>query len=217
MFFKKKKGVSCPNCESKVDKKYSFCPYCGTSMLTQESEMRNYGLLGKNDSVDKMEQKFTPTNSILDKVFETAMSSLMKTMEKEMKRSMTQMDNAEITPMPNGIKIRIGPAQPQKKTAAKPKQIKNNITTEQMKRLNSLPKIPAKTNIRRLSDKVLYELATPGLDSAEDVIVSKLEQGYEIKAIGKNKVYVNSIPLELPLKGFFIDSDRLTVEFVSNE
>ena len=70
-----------------------------------------------------------------------------------------------------------------------------------------------KTNVRRLSDKVVYELKTTGIESVDDVFVSKLESGYEIKAIGNKKVYVNSLPVSLPMKGYSISDAGITVEF----
>ena len=79
--------------------------------------------------------------------------------------------------------------------------------------MSNLPRAPAKTSVRRLSDKVVYELSAPGIESVEDVFVSKLENGYEIKAIGGKKVYVNSLPVNLQLKGFSISENKLLVEF----
>ena len=57
-------------------------------------------------------------------------------------------------------------------------------------------------------------MKAPGIESVEDVFISKLESGYEVKAIGKKKVYVNSLPVNLPLRGYGIDvSKGLMVEF----
>ena len=58
-----------------------------------------------------------------------------------------------------------------------------------------MPRAEAKTKLRRLSDKVVYEIAAQGIESPDDVLISKLESGYEIKAIGKKKIYVNTIPM----------------------
>lgn len=64
-----------------------------------------------------------------------------------------------------------------------------------------------------MSDKVIYELAVPGVQSVQDIFISKLESGYEVKAIGKRKVYVNSLPVNLPLKKYSITDKQVIVEF----
>ena len=79
--------------------------------------------------------------------------------------------------------------------------------------MSTLPRTQAKTNIRRLSNKVIYELATPGLQSVQDVFVSKTESGYEIKALGDKKIYVNNLPIDLPMRGFSVEDNKLLVEF----
>ncbi len=90
------------------------------------------------------------------------------------------------------------------------------IDWEQLKKMGSLPRTEAKTSVKRFGDKVVYELATPGVNSANDVFVSKLESGYEIKAIGNKKIYVNSVPINLPLRKYSILKNKLLVEFVSD-
>ena len=51
-----------------------------------------------------------------------------------------------------------------------------------------------------LIDSVEQELNNPY--KKEDIFISKLESGYEIKAIGSKKIYVNSVPINLPLKQY---------------
>ena len=86
-------------------------------------------------------------------------------------------------------------------------------TTPSRKRMSSMPRTIAKTSVKRINDKIIYELNIPGINSPEDVFVSKLESGYEIKAIGEKKVYVNSLPIDLPIIKFTINSDKLFLEF----
>jgi intein/homing endonuclease len=62
---------------------------------------------------------------------------------------------------------------------------------------------------------VVYELAASGITSIQDIFVSKIETGYEIKAIGNEKVYVNNIPINLPLSKYSIVKDKLLFEFVT--
>ena len=120
--------------------------------------------------------------------------------------------NPEIQRFPNGIRISVGGpiAQHRKKNDKPASKI---LTEEQVKRMSKLPRGEAKTDVRRFSDRVVYELNALGVENVEDIFVSKLESGYEVKAIGKKKVYVNSLPVNLPLKRYFIKEDKLFVEF----
>jgi hypothetical protein len=109
------------------------------------------------------------------------------------------------------VKIKIGAA-PMKKRS-EPKIVKRALTDDQMKRLSSLPRKEAKTNMKRFGDKLVYELATPGVIDTEDVFVSRLESGYEVKALGEKKMYVNTLPISLPIKNVILEKNRLIVEF----
>ncbi|MEK6889495.1 MAG: hypothetical protein AABW80_05305 [Nanoarchaeota archaeon] len=205
MFFKRKsdKGkIECMECSSKVDKSYSFCPHCGFSLKDEEQELKDLGLLGNSDAF-KEENVFS-SMGISEKFISSIMQSLMKNLDTQVKS-----DNTEIQNFPNGIKIKIGLPQKKKENKAH----KREITEEQLNRMSKLPRKEAKTNLRRLSDKVVYELSAPGIQSVEDVFVSKLESGYEIKALGKTKVYVTSLPVSLPLKKYSITDKKIIMEF----
>lgn len=218
MFFSKKdKTIKCNTCRSKIDRKFSFCPHCGTSLITKEEEREEFGLLGKSDAPSS-----TPTIgnnlTLTDKILEQFMNSAMKMLAKELKNTETK---PEIRSLPNGIKIRIGTI-PNNQIIPEKKQKKQDIfeksiSAEQLQKMSSLPRTEAKSKIRRLSDKIIFELAAPGVSSVNDIFFNKIESGYEVKAIGKNKVYVNSLPVNLPLKQFSIDEDKLLIEFLNKE
>lgn len=89
------------------------------------------------------------------------------------------------------------------------------MNAEQLERMAQLPRAEAKSQMKRFADKVVYELAMPGVKDVKDVFVNKLETGYEIKAIGSKKVYTSSIPLNLPIKSYSIGEKGLTVEFLA--
>jgi len=177
-------------------------------MASKEKESKEFGMLGRNDNVDNelAQNKFTNNLGITDKFLGSLMNSLMKNLEVQMR----DLNNAESKNIPNGIKIRIG-NDPQKQKINR--LAKRVLSEKQLEKMSSFPRAEAKTNVKRLSDKVIYELKAPGVLSPEDVFVSKLESGYEIKAIGKNKIYVNSFPINLPLKGFSLNDKGLIIEF----
>lgn len=218
MFFGKKsrkEGSRCSSCRSKIDGEYSFCPYCGNVLFDPEKRARDFGMLGKSDQFDDSmaKNKIADANlTITDRMISSLVNSLMKNLDQQF-REMDKMPNQN--KMPKNIRISIGmPNQnaPQKKAPKHDFSI-NKISEEQLKKLSSLPKSSAKSNIKRLGDKVVYELEAPGIESIKDIFVSKLESGYEIKALAKNKVYVNSLPVNLPINSFTLDKERLVVEF----
>lgn len=214
MFFKKK-TVRCDNCNSKVNEKYSFCPYCGICLIDQEKYMRDYGLLGKGEEIDEELIPEQMGMGITDKLIGSLMNGLMKSLDKQFRQMDKNYDRAEIKSLPNGIRIQIGPHAPQKRVAQKSQKsiFERQLSETQLKRIGALPREKAETKIKRLGDKIIYELSTPGIESPHDVFISRLESGYEIKAIANKKVYVNSLPINLPLKSLSINSDKLLVEF----
>lgn len=215
MFFKKKSKkneISCPECSSILEnKKYRFCPYCGSS-LHKEDIIKEFGMLGQSDlnEEETMEQMFGDNGfGFADKILNTFVQQLIKTLNQQL-NNIENSEFAEVKTFPNGIKIKINPSAPSKKT---PEKNKIELTKKQIEKITNLPKTEAKTTIKRLSDKIIYELNTPGVESTEDVFVSKVESGYEIKAIGKNKVYINNFPINLPLKGYWLKDKGLVFEF----
>ncbi len=219
MFFNKKKdkSVKCDVCSSKIEDKFSFCPYCGSSLVDLSKVERDYGLLGKTDSKQEIQQDPFAGMGIADKMINTMINSLMKNLEKQMKTmDQPQLDNAEIKQFPNGIRIKISPratTPQQQERVEKPRA----INSEQIKKMETLPRGTAKSKVKRLSNKVVYELNTPGISSLSDIFISKTESGYEIKAIGSKKVYVNSLPIDLQLKSYSIQKDKLLLEFKTEE
>lgn len=212
MFFNrksKKESIKCENCNLKIENKFNFCPSCGTEIIN-ENEIRDLGMLGKSDLPNQEINQEIPVQQnfgFTDKIISSIINSLIKNIDKQFK----ELDKTEVRTFPNGIKIRIG--SPMQVQEEKVRLIKPRVTEEQIKRMSSLPRSNAKTSVKRLGDKVIYELSASGINSPEDVFVSKLESGYEIKAIGNKKVYINSLPINLPIRGFVIHENKLLVEF----
>ena len=219
MIFKKKskkEQLKCYSCDSAINEKYSFCPWCGNPQFDPEQELRDFGMLGRRDTTDenKFKQQFISSDiTIIEKLMGSLMNNFIKNIDKQFR----DMEKTNISQMPNSIKIKIGMSPQQTKRGSQQSILQRKITEDQMSKMEGLPRTTAKTNIKRLSDKVIYELFTPGIISPQDVFVSKIESGYEIKAIGEKKVYVNSLPINLPLHRFSIDNDKLIIEFKTEE
>jgi predicted RNA-binding Zn-ribbon protein involved in translation (DUF1610 family) len=217
MFNKKKKDkVKCNSCKTSISTSSNFCPTCGNPQFSEEEDLQELGMLGRSDISNRELNPFSNQNlGITDKLIGSIINNLVKNIGNEFKNLDPSMKKANVQTFPNGIKIRIGP--PQKNQSSSPKSKRKSITESQIKKMNSLPRASAKTSIKRLSDKVVYELSTYGINSTDDIFVSKLESGYEVKAIGEKKVYVNTIPINLPLTRFILDKNKLSVEFNAKE
>lgn len=220
MFFgnkNKKNKHKCEDCGSWNKKSHNFCPRCGNSLMIENEE--DFGLLGKSDIASKEEEMFSQLG-FMDRTLMTMLNSLMKNLDSQMRTQMRDFDGfgkTEVKRFPNGIRIKIlNPMEP--RSAPKQKvnvSVEREIPSSQLKKMNSLPREKAKANMKRIGDKVIYELSTPGVNSPNDVFVSKLESGYEIKAIGDKKVYINSLPINLPLRSYSIVNNKLLVEFLA--
>ena len=210
MFFKKKskkEEIACPSCEVAIESKFSFCPHCGEDLVDPEEEMQTYGMLGRADAAPaRAHQKPGFGEEVAEQLIGTLMNSMVRSLTAQFKEG----NNSQVKRLPNGIQIQMGPGAKRQSPA---KQQQKTITEHQVKKMASLPRTEAKANIRRLSDKIVYELAALGITSPDDVFFSKTESGYEVKAIGKTKVYVNNLPINLPLRGYAIHDKGLSVEF----
>ena len=205
MFAKKQ---NCSRCKSSIKEDFDFCPHCGHDMRNPQKEMEEFGLLGKNEFSNAPLVGGGSTGfGITDKIISSIFNQLMKSFEGQMRIS--DMPSAEVQALPNGIQVKIGV--PVQKQVPKPRVRK--ITEEQLKRMQGAPRVEAKSDVRRLADRVVYDLKAPGIIALDDVFVSRVESGYEVKAIGKNKVYVNSLQVDLPLKSYSLHEKGLTLEF----
>jgi hypothetical protein len=217
MFFKKKSKDNedkCIGCGKHSNVKYSYCPYCGESKIDELEDAKDFGLLGKNDELANLNP--LANAGVMEQLIGTLMKTAMKTMVSEIKNPQNnEALRPEIQQTPNGIKISIG--QPNKNSKKEKKAPEQSVTDDQIERMSSLPRAQAKTSIKRFNDKVIYELSASGVSALEDIFVSKLESGYEIKAIGKSKVYVNSIPVNLPLIRYGITPTGIVMEFDSTQ
>ncbi|HLC73605.1 hypothetical protein J4416_02015 [Candidatus Pacearchaeota archaeon] len=205
----------CKRCEGKLKEEFSFCPFCSLDLRNPSADMREFGMLGKNDSVFNTPLIGGGGVGINDSVVNSIFSNVMKMMENQLKNldsdSLDFGDSKpEISRLPNGIQIKMGPSMRKNKPSEPKVRV---ISEDQRARMTKLPRGQAKAEIRRLSDKIIYELATPGVSNVEDIFVSKVESGYEVKAVGSKKVYFNSLQINLPLKKYFVKENCLTLEF----
>ena len=208
--FKKK---VCKNCRKKTSGTHDFCPYCGAPI---NNEPENQGLLGTRDIERDFENFSNPFFSGFgEKMFNKMLGSTMRMLEKEMQRGVKKESypKTNIRLMINGKEINLNENKSQNnKSKQKKKNLPNNLSQENLKKLSSLPKQEPQTQIKRLANKIIYEVFLPDVKSIKDISIMKLETSIEIKALAKNKAYVKRIPINLPIINYNFTKDKLILE-----
>jgi len=209
--FKKKK---CSKCEKKLNDSFSYCPDCGKSTTSNKEE---YGLLGRNDfpeivSQSPFDSMFSGfTGNMVGKMLNSAMKSLDKEMRK-VESSEARMPRTKFKLMINGKEVDLNSGKPanQKPKTLPVKQIP--LPENTLKEFSTLPQETPKTNIRRLSDAVIYEIAMPGVKSEKDISIRDLGKSIEIRAVTKDKAYTKTLTLGLPVMSYTLDKETLILE-----
>jgi HSP20 family molecular chaperone IbpA len=211
------------NCGEKIGKRYTYCPHCGSSTGKPKNE-EDWGILGKDDEIEETNQFANPMfGGFSEKMLNKMLVGAMKMLEKEMKQLNQETplnSNFELyingkKVDPKNIKVTTIPAKEQKEVQKKP--ILNPFSQENIKRFSSLPRKEPTTNIRRLSNKVVYEINIPGVESIKDISIIKLEKSIEIKAVSKNTAYAKVIPIDLPIKKYKLEKEKLILELSIKE
>lgn len=220
--FKKRQ---CQKCGRKIDEKYSFCPHCGHK-IDYDNEGEDWGMLGKDDFATSLNEVRLPIG--FNALFNSIMKNLTKEFNEQLSRNSFQGDEKQpkkvkkdgisisISTFGNGppkIKVTQLEEKPKIEVQEEKEKLKpNTFTKEKIKKLANLEKKEPQTNIRRLSNRVIYELELPGVKSLDDISIIKLENSIEIKAISKSKAYVKTIPINLPITNYNLSEGKLILE-----
>lgn len=195
-------GNKCPLCNQPLLKKFVFCPYCGCN-IKAELERREYGILGRGDNIQES-FGFNSFNINMKDIFSTV-NSLMNEMTKEFGSS---------KPFNGGFKIKIsdGRSLGNKTQNKKPSKKLPSFTEDKIKKFVNFPKKEPTTEVRRLSNRIIYEVSLPGVKSMSDIMMNKLENSIEIKAVGKNISWSKLIPLGQMIN-YKLLKEKLILEF----
>jgi len=208
--FKKK----CPKCNNRVDRKYRFCPFCGRNLKDHDRE--DYGLLGKDDFDESFNSIFHDiTNIPMNRLIKTAMKMTEKMIKDMQKQEFNQpkqpYSNMDIQFFVNGK--RVFPEKTAPKTEKPIKiPIRTNLSKEKAEKFAKLPKKEPSSKMRRLGEKLIYEISVPGVKDISDVLINQLENSIEIKALSKNKVYSKTLNINLPIIKYFLEKGNLILE-----
>lgn len=201
--FKKK----CPSCAKKIEKKFNYCPYCGVSFKAGNDE-RDFGMLGRNDSTGNVQQNLG---------LPFGLNGIMNTLIKQLENEIGKMDMDDGQDMPRNIKIRVarGPGMNQVVQKAPEKKIISDVprvSEKENERRMSLPKVEGESRVKRLGDTIIYEISTPGIRRKDDVVLTELATGLEVKAYSKDKCYVKFIPLKIEVVDYYVEKEKVIVE-----
>ncbi len=196
----------CSSCAKKVERKFSYCPHCGASFkAVQENE--DFGMIGREDSGENIVEEIKLPFGI-----EKIMNSLIKQLGKQMESA----DFGNIQGMPKGIKIRVarGPL-PMGQIAQQQPEARRQapiISAQEEERRVHLPKVECKSKVKRIADTIIYEIEAPGVSSKQDVVITELASGIEIKVYSKDKCYVKFIPLKVEVLDYRVKKDNVVIE-----
>lgn len=194
----------CPSCARKIKKDFNFCPYCGAQFKAIKDK-DNFGMLGREDDIDVIQN---------DLNLPFGMNKLVGSLIKQLEKQMNDLEGGDVV-MPRGFKIKIASG-PQMKQVVRGEPMKverePEISEKENNRRADLPKVEVESKVRRLADRIIYEMETPGVRGKKDVSVIKLASGLEIKAYSGEKCYVKFIPLTVEVIGYFVRDEKVFVE-----
>lgn len=218
----------CKRCGENMSKKFDFCPHCGFAVKKQ-NDSEDYGMLGKNDEAEEEFNKIFPGMS--GGMFNKMLSGAIKMLEKEMQKGFKNTKEEE-PKMPknnfqmyiNGKKVNLedmeqipflqGQNLPIKRIIKKPTNQQLPVPSEDIiKKATKLPRKEAEAELKRLANKIIYEIEAPGLKSMDRVLIRKLEQGVEVKIFAKDKVLYKNLAVKLPLIAYYLKQQKLFLEF----
>jgi len=235
-------GNTCKRCNEKVSKSSNFCGNCGLD-LSRNYDPRDYGMIGRDDfgPLNDMPMGLGSLFGNIMKEMMKQMNDAQKEMREPHNHNHEHAHNHGHKPKQgkdntkvnkSGISISIsstGDGQPKIKIekfgdAAKKNLddeeseiqeiIPNNeISDEVAKQYAKLPKEEAKSKVRRLSNKIIYEIELPGVTSLEDIIINRLEEGIEVRAFAEKKSYFKNLPVNYPITKYSLSKGgKLLIE-----
>ena len=196
----------CPSCAKKIERKFSYCPWCGVSFKAGD-EQTNFGMLGRNDSGERIQEELK---------LPFGMNKIMNSLVKQLEGQLGNMNFGEEQGMPKGIKIRVarGPQMGQVVQKAPEKKVIDTakVSDKENERRRNLPRVEVESKIKRLGNTIIYKIETPGIKKKEDVVLTELATGLEIKAYSKDKCYVKFIPLKVEVVEYYVEKEKVIVE-----
>jgi hypothetical protein len=210
--------------------------------MNDNFDSQNYGLLGKKDSkeFDLFDDEL-PFGFRILKPLMNELNKQMSALDKEMKGEMQdikKIDNENnirrtgnpttsfsiYVSAPGQKPIKINRVITNEGRVVEPNLAKQNLAKQEnlilpkvgkniLEKSKRFIKLEPETLVRRLSDKVIYELKVPGIKSPQNIDITKIEEGYEIKAFSNKEVFIKKLVLGLPLVNYSVENENLVLDF----
>lgn len=223
-------GNKCNRCGKKARKNFEFCPSCGANLKSSPNDM-GYGFLGKND-INDLDMKLPFGFNMLFKPLLKELQKQMFELDEELKKESKDPKKNGINHTSFSIHIKALGQKPMKLTTHKFPGIMSgnvmenkskdsqtlvlpNISKDLIDRAKDFPRKEPGTSVRRLADKIVYELSIPGVSSLSGVNIRKLDSAIEVKAVAKKEVFNKSISINLPLNNYYLANEKLVLEFLN--
>ena len=224
--------ISCKNCGKKVSKDSSFCPHCGNYLSPYKpkktkNRKEDYGMLGENDEIHEDHFVNPLFSGISGKILNKLFDSTMKMLEKEMQKSMKDTQKFPKNPKtnthfelyingkridPKKVKITQMPVH-----AVQTKNKRENFSDkyfspEYGKKFLKFNAKEPETKLRRLSDKIIYEISVPGVKKIDNVSIIKAGNSIEVKAVSEKNSYMKVIPFDMNILKYDLSDEKITLE-----
>ena len=164
-------------------------------------------MLGRDDSNERIQEELK---------LPFGMNKIVNSLVKQLEGQLGNMDLGNGQGIPKGVKIQIarGPNMGQIVRQV-PERKKENIpvvSTEENERRMRLPKVEGISKVKRLANTIIYEIEAPGIRKRDDVVLTELATGLEIKAYSRDKCYVKFIPLKVEVVEYYVEKEKVVVE-----
>lgn len=229
---------TCKFCGKKAKNEFFFCPYCGNSFSFADKSTTQHGNVQRN--IQGTMANYLDDD--LDMNFGFAFNSIFRQLEKQLDKQLRALDKELARGGAQGVSIRIDSTRGTPEIMIKP--ISQDITGRREVRGNgiragkegtkgeilpkklserhlellqkhiNLPREEPKTSIRRLADRIIYEIVLPDVSSIDDIFIRKFQTSIEVKAFAKarNKVYFKVIPLNMEILHYALQDGKLFLE-----
>ncbi|HLD97951.1 MAG TPA: zinc ribbon domain-containing protein [Candidatus Nanoarchaeia archaeon] len=222
-------GKKCSHCNKKIKKNYEFCPFCGSNLIDKPSKFKNngdYGFLGKSDILEEGFMLPNGFNSLLGPLINelnkqiTELDKEVKTENKSKKKKPVSGFSISIETSGTGpIKIKTFGDKNSVNLNPKAREVRQiklpRVDLDRLSKIRGLPRKEPEASVRRLSDKIVYEINLPRVNSLEDININVIQNMVEIKAISNKEVYIKDLNVNYPLQGYGFKDNKLVLEFDS--
>lgn len=180
----------CYKCGADLDKRWSYCPFCGT----ETSKLKRFMEFGMEAVLEKMLETldFSLKSLLADRSEEQKRHRVLK-----IKITPTDRDCFKMHGSSNGL-IERDSEKTNRKPEAEPRAV-----------------VEPEAEIRKDGSELMITLKIPGVRRESDIQLIRLEESTELRARAKDKMYfkILDVPKSFVLKEKILSDDKITLKF----